>query len=304
MKYIPTRFKTLFDIDFLGRTWEYGGVTLLRAEKLYTANNYRAFLSAFRDNFPEYVYFCPFRKKEVISAPLDTVKRVYVPRESLRSLVELGSRDSLQETTLDLVNLLSDKSGIAIQDFGVHGSIALDMYTDKSDIDIVVYGAKNFRVLERTIDVLVKTKALTYQTKNRLDAVRHFRGRYRHKIFMYNAVRKPEEVSIEYGALEYSRIHPLRFRCTVKDDSEAMFRPATYEIEDYKPSNTRSEISKGLMPRLLVSMIGCYRNVARKGDKIEVSGTLERAANTKTGEAFYQVVVGTGVSEEESICPI
>jgi predicted nucleotidyltransferase len=40
-------------------------------------------------------------------------------------------------------------------------------------------------------------------------------------------------------------------------------------------------------------MIGCYRNVARKGQQIEVSGMLERVENTKTGKVTYQVVVGT-----------
>jgi predicted nucleotidyltransferase len=51
-------------------------------------------------------------------------------------------------------------------------------------------------------------------------------------------------------------------------------------------------------------MIGCYRNVARKGDKIQVSGMLERVEKTETGEAYYQVVVGTAESEEEHIWPV
>jgi len=51
----------------------------------------------------------------------------------------------------------------------------------------------------------------------------------------------------------------------------------------------------------VVSMIGCYRNIAKKGNKIKVSGTLERVENLKTGKIFHQVVVGTGASEEEHI---
>jgi predicted nucleotidyltransferase len=48
-------------------------------------------------------------------------------------------------------------------------------------------------------------------------------------------------------------------------------------------------------------MIGCYRNVAKRGSKIEVSGMLERVENVKTGEIFHQVVVGTGINEDEYI---
>jgi hypothetical protein len=275
---------------------------LFRAEKLYTSKNYQAFLETLRKHFPDYVYYCPYRGKQVISVPVSSVKNVYVPSECLRSLIKFTRKDSLQKMTLEFINLLSEESGIAIEDFGVHGSVALNMHTPKSDIDIAVYGAENFRKLERTIDKLVKEGALTYQCSNRLDAARHFKGRYKNRIFMYNAIRKPEEINTKYGLHKYTPFTPVNFSCVVKDDSEAMFRPATYRIEDHKPSSTASELPQDRTPRLVVSMIGCYRNVARKGDQIRVSGMLERVENLETSKVFYQVVVGTGTSEEESIC--
>lgn len=277
---------------------------LLRAEKLYTAENYQVFLEAFRKNFPNYVYFCPFREKDVISAPLSSIKKVFVPKERLRFLTELKRKDSLQKMTLDFINLLSGELGIAIEDFGVHGSVALGMHTPKSDIDIVVYGSRNFRRLEMTINKLVEAGTLSYVFNNRLDAARRFKGRFLNRIFMYNAIRKPEEVNSKYGEFKYSPLAPVKFQCTVKNDDEAMFRPAIYKIEDYKPIDSGSTLPKDEFPELVVSMIGCYRNVAKRGDKIRVSGMLERAENVETGEAFHQVVVGTSMSEEEHIWPL
>jgi predicted nucleotidyltransferase len=303
LKYIPAEFKELFNIKFLRRTWKYGETELFRAEKLYTAQNYQAFLQTFRSRFPDFVYFCPFRKKEVISAPLTCVKKVYVPSECLRSLERHKSRDGLQEASLDLIRLLTGESGIREENFGVHGSVALGTHTSKSDIDIVVYGATNFRILEQTVDRLVKTGTLSYQSNNRLDEVRRFKGRYKNRVFMYNAVRRLEEIATRYGTFSYLPIVPVRFTCAVKDDTEAMFRPAIYRIDDYEPSNEGSELPKRNVPREVVSMVGCYRNVARKGDKITVSGMLERVDNLETGESFSQVVVGTGNSEDEGICP-
>ncbi|MEM3700736.1 MAG: nucleotidyltransferase domain-containing protein [Candidatus Bathyarchaeia archaeon] len=304
LKYIPSKFRPLFNIQFLERSWKYGKLKLFRAEKLYTAKNYQEFLGAFRKSFPCYVYFCPYREKEVISAPLSSIKKVYVPRECLRLLIKAKSKDTLQKMTLDFISLLSSESSVAIEDFGVHGSIALNMHSSKSDIDIVVYGSQNFRKLEKTIDKLVKTGALNYVFKNRLYAARRYKGRYKNKIFMYNAVRKPEEVNTKYGEFKYKPLNPVKFQCTVKDDSEAMFRPAIYKIENYKPANPFSELPKELIPKLVVSMIGCYRNVAKKGNAINVSGILERVENVKTGEIFHQVVIGTGTSEEEHIWPV
>jgi predicted nucleotidyltransferase len=231
------------------------------------------------------------------------VKKVYVPSESLRSLQKLRNKDTLQEATLDFIRLLSSRSGISEEDFGVHGSVALGMHTSESDIDIVVYGAKNFRILEGTLDQLVKARVLSYQSNNRLDAARRFKGRYKNRVFMYNAIRKSEEIVTKYGLISYSTTVPVMFTCTVKDDKEAMFRPAIYRIENYRSCDEESDLETENLPTEVVSMIGCYRNVARQGDKIKVSGMLERAENLETGKSFNHVVVGTGINEEEGICP-
>jgi predicted nucleotidyltransferase len=304
LKYIPAKFKALFNVGFLERTWKYGETELFRAEKLYTAKNYQTFLESFRKNFPDYVYFCPFRKKAVISAPFALIKKVYVPQECLIALIKLEHKDSLQKTTLDFISLISNESGIAVKEFGVHGSIALNMHTPRSDIDIVVYGSSNFRRMEKTIGKLVEAGTLSYVFSNRLDAARRFKGRYLRKIFMFNAIRRPEEIRTKYGTFNYTTVAPVKFQCTVKDDSEAMFRPATYKIEDYKPVESTSELTKDKIPELVVSMIGCYRNIARTGSKIRVSGMLEKAEKVETGEVFHQVVVGTGTSEEEYLWPL
>lgn len=304
LKYIPHDKKTLFNIQFLERAWKYGDTRLYRAEKLYTAQNYQTFLSTFRKNFPFYVFLDPYREKEVITAPLDSIEKIYVPRECLMLLTEAERRDSLQELALKLVNLLSAESDIGLEDLGVHGSIALNMHSVKSDIDLVVYGSQNFRKLEETIDRLAKVGALSYVISNRLDAARRFKGRYMKKLFMYNAIRKPQEVKSKYGMFNYTPIKPIKCQCKIADDSEAMFRPAIYKIDDYIPTDTASMVPKETVPELVVSMIGCYRNVARKGDRIKVSGMLEHVENLENGDVFHQVVVGTGSSEEEHVWPL
>jgi predicted nucleotidyltransferase len=178
------------------------------------------------------------------------------------------------------------------------------MHTPESDIDLAVYGAQNFRKLEKTIGKLVEEGTLNYVVNNRLDAARLYKGRYLNKIFMYNAVRKPEEVNSKYGTQRYLPVTPVRFQCTVRDDSETMFRPAIYKIENYEPAHPASMLSEDKIPKLVISMIGCYRNIAKQGGKIEVSGMLERVESVKTGEIFHQVVVGTGINENEYIWPL
>ena len=287
----------------LERTWKYGETQLFRAEKLYTANNYKSFIETFRKNFPDYIYYCYLRNKELITAPLSLIDRVFVPKDRLAALRQVKNSDSLQRLALELLNMLSDASGVGLDDLGIHGSIALNMHAPESDIDFVVYGSENFRVVEDAIARLVNAGKLSYIISNRLDAARKFQGRYKGKIFMYNATRKPEEVKTRYGMARFSSIDPVQFQCTVSNDTEAMFRPATYKITSYKPLDAQSELPLDKIPDRVVSNIGCYRNVARQGSQIKVAGQLERVESIKTGAVFYQVVVGTATSEEEYIWP-
>jgi predicted nucleotidyltransferase len=304
LKYIPSEYQELFNVEMLERTWKFGDKKLFRAEKLYTAKNYQSFIETFRRNFPEYLFYCHLRHKELISAPINRIEKVFIPKERLKALMKVEKPDRIQTMALDLISMISKESGVGMEDLGVHGSIALDMHSEESDIDFVVLGSENFRKVEATIDRLVDAGILSYLFGNRLDKARKFKGKYKDKIWMYTATRKPEEFTLPYGTLRFSAMYPVKFQCTISDDSEAIFRPAIYRFTDYTPLDEKSEIPADRMPSYILSNIGCYRNVARKGDRVKVSGVLERIESNKTGEVSYQVVVGTATTEEEYVCPV
>jgi len=83
LKYIPSDYAGLFPIRYLERKWNLAGKRLFRAEELYTARNYQILIETLRRDFPGYVHLCPFRMKEVITTPLNSIKEVYVPRDQL-----------------------------------------------------------------------------------------------------------------------------------------------------------------------------------------------------------------------------
>jgi predicted nucleotidyltransferase len=303
LKYIPAKYKNLFNVEMLERTWRFGENQLFRAEKLYTAKNYQTFIEAFRKNFPNYIYYDQTRNKELITAPYETIEQVFVPKDRLVWLQNLPKHDNLQKLALQLINLIHKESNVPLIDLGIHGSIALNMHAPESDIDFVVYGTENFRQVEQAIQNLVNTAKLTYIAGNRIEAARKFQGRYQGKIFMYNATRKPNEVTTKYGDYTYTPLEPIRFTATICDDTQTMYRPATYKITNYRPQDPPSEIPLEQTPTQIISNIGLYRNIARTGQQIKAAGTLEKVQSTKNSETFYQVVVGTATSEEEYIWP-
>jgi predicted nucleotidyltransferase len=288
----------------LERTWKFGDKKLFRAEKLYTAENYKIFIETFKNRFPDYIYFCPFRNKELISAPIKNISQVFVPKDCLANLFKQKQLDCIQTLAFELISLLSKESGVQLAHFGMHGSIALNMHSEESDIDFVVYGSGNFRVVEETIVRLVNEGKLRYIFGNKLDRARKFKGKYKDKIWMFTAARLPNEVTDRYGEYRFLPVHPVKFQAVISDDTEAIYRPAIYRFSDYVPADEQSKLPAEQMPTRILSNIGCYRNVARKGDKVKVSGMLERMESTETGKSTYQVVVGTATSEEEQIWPM
>jgi predicted nucleotidyltransferase len=304
LKYIPSNRQSFFPIRFLRQKWKLGNIELSRPEKLYTAHNYQKFLETFRTNFPQYLHFSPYLNKEVLSVPYESIEKVYLPSVCLQKLFELDVKDGLQQEAVELVSLLSEESRVPLKDFGLHGSVGLNMHSQYSDVDLVVYGSSNFRKLEKTVDRLVKKDRLRYVFTKKIDRARKHRGRYRDRRFVYNAVRKPEEIAAQYGKFRYVPIKNVSFSCTVVDDSENMFRPAIYKIRYYQPDDKGSELAEEQVPTNVLSMIGYYRNVARQGEGIRVSGTLERVENIETGKAYHQVVVGTATREKEYIEPL
>jgi len=293
LKYVPTQLQPRFRIPFIKRRWKLGSINLARPEKLYSAKNLQTLTKIFHRDHPEYIFSCPFRQKKLICPPKSLIRTVYAPNQRLQSLLKKRNHDNLQELALEIISLLSSESNVPLEDFGIHGSIALDMHSDESDVDLVVYGAQNFRKLEATVYRLFQA--------GELEATRRNRGEYKGKVFVYNAVRKPQEVKAQYGDYKYLPVSRVSFRCTVEDDKEVVFRPAIYKISNYQPLNQASRLEKAETPQAVVSMIGLYRNVARKGEIIRVSGVLEQVEHLKTGRINYQVVVGSGTNEEEYV---
>lgn len=304
LKYIPSSLAHYFPIRFLKQKWNLGGLELSRPEKLYTANNYQKLLETVRKHFQNYLYFCPFRNKELLSVPLDQIDKVFLPGECLQNIFKTKIKDELQKEATEIVTLLSEESKVSIDDFGIHGSVGLNMHSEYSDIDLVVYGSENFKKLELAINRLANEGTVTHVCTKKIDYARKHRGRYNNRRFVYNAVRKYNEISSEYGKFRYIPIKNVSFECEIVDDKENMFRPAIYKIKNYLPDDLKSEISEKQTPINVVSMIGYYRNVARKGDVVKVSGTLERIENVKKIDESYQVVVGTATREKEYIEPV
>ena len=167
---------------------------------MYTAKNYQKVLETLKKNFPHYLYCCPFRGKEVLSVPLDKIKKVFLPEVCLQQIFDLENKDTIQKETAELVCLLSKKSKVPVSEFGIHGSVGLNMHSEYSDIDLVVYGSQNFKKLEGAINGLADKSVFSHVCTKKIDYARLHRGRYNDRRFVYNAEEKLRKLTPPTGS--------------------------------------------------------------------------------------------------------
>jgi len=296
LKYVPRGLSRKLHVEFLPFSWRYSEVELKRPKELFSPEGWRAIMDFLKAELPHYIFSCPFLGKEMIAVPLDRAERILVPSECLKALEKRKSLDRLERRALELVELLSSASGVPKEDFGLHGSIAMGMHGPWSDIDLAIYGSRSFRAVEKAVRALAEEGLVALDTSGGpLEARRGMRGLFKGSRFVYTAIRKPEEIRARYGERAYAPLAPVELSCTVVSDEEAMFRPAIYHVASCEPIGPWPEglPSPGEIS-VVACMVGLYRNVAKRGDRLRVMGMLERVLELPSGEEWYQVVVGSG----------
>jgi len=305
LKYIPKNFELLFPLNFQKTEWEMEGQKLIRPKELYTPENFRRILKVFYDHFQSYLYSCPYIGKTLIAVPIKSIKKIYSPQESLKKLLQERRWDSLESLAVTLIKLLSEVSSVPLEDFGIHGSIAMGMHSQFSDIDVAVYGANNFLQVKGGVEELAQHGLVQYLFEDRADEFRRNKGRFEGTKFVFNVVRKAGEIHEKYGQYRYQALRRLSFMCRISEDWESNFKPAIYGIIGYEPLEAYSELNSGEEPVELVSMIGRYRGIVRENQVVKAVGMLERVMNTENDSIKHRVVVGSiGASGEEYLWPV
>jgi len=313
LKYVP---------DPSGK-WGRGNIRFKRALRNYTMLDLLETLR-FLEHQPEYIYDSPVLSISMSAVPLNRISAHVKPERKLSQLIQMDELDVLQRKLVDVATLISDKSRVPIEYFGVTGSLLLDIHQDFSDIDLILHGMRNREAVKQALLRMAKeggsliqpfdderarqwclNKAemypLTYEEAAWILRRKWGRGTFRGTMFSVHPVKLEDDVSERYGDRIFKPEGIVTIKATVSDDSEADFLPSVYKVEDVK-------ILGGPMATDIyevASYEGLYGGVAEKDEKIIVCGKLESVVQTKIGQEYHRVVVGSKEAEgQDYIKPI
>ena len=265
---------------------------------------------------PQLIVFDPVFGETLCEVPANAITKHYQPVQKLKHLPERKKLTDLEREAVTLTETLREAAVIPWSSIGVSGSIMARLFTLQSDIDPLVYGAENCRKAYAALERLLKDEGSRFKpyTKTELQTLFEFRskdtrmrfedfvrveqrkafqGKYDGVDYFVRFVKDWSEMGEEYGDVIYTNAGYAKITATVADDSEALFTPCTYKLENVK-------VSEG--PRLepiteIVSFRGRFCQQARTGETIVAQGKVEHVKDTRNYYEHYRIIIGNSPSD-------
>ncbi len=272
---------------------------------------------------PQLIVDDPVFGETLCEVPIDTVVIHYNPIVKLQELRQARSLQDLERKVVQLAEALKEEANIPWSCIGISGSVMAGLFTLHSDIDPLVYGAENSRKAYVALQNLLqdeksqfkpytreelgtlfgfrsKDTIMSFEDFAHVESRKAFQGRYQGVDYFIRFVKDWNETTETYGDICYENAGYAKLTATVTDDSEALFTPCSYQIENV-------QVLEGANPQPIseiASFRGRFCEQAKAGEKIIVQGKVERVLNKKHGLEYYRVLIGNKPADFMSLLQI
>ena len=269
-----------------------------------------------QENMPNLIVHDPVFDENLCEVPYASVTRHYKPAEGLRKLRFSRKLTELETKALRFAESLKEAAGIPWNAVGISGSVLVGLSTSGSDIDPIVYGTGNARKAYVALEKLLKTQGsgltpynneelqtlfefrskdteMSFEDFARVESRKAFQGKFDGVDYFVRFMKDWREINEEYGDMCYKNSGYSRITARVKDDSEALFTPCVYTLDNVKVvEGSRLEpISE------IASFRGRFCQQARTGETVVAQGKIEHVINKKQNTWHYRMIIGNKPSD-------
>jgi len=236
--------------------------------------------SLLEKSYPQYLYqSTQFDTKFHAVAPKDITYH-HRPEVYLKTVLQREPKDDIERKLHSLCTIL-ERYDIDCSNLGLTGSMLINQHKATSDIDLVVYGREFFHHIRQAVALAVDEGQLEALDKSlMLENFQRRAGDLSLEEFSWHEYRKWNKAAIEgtkfdigmvcladeieHDEQQYQKQGIRTFDTTVIDDKRAFDFPAIYIVDD-------PQIKQ------IVSYTHTYVGQANTGEKIKVSGAVERS---------------------------
>ena len=253
----------------------------------FTTESANRFLS---EKHPQYLYHSRMLDVNVHAVPETLVRRLLKPVDTVKRLLGSDGGDDKTTTARSLVKLLLDR-GMTPDRSGITGSLMPGFHGGDSDIDIVIYGQREFWKLREIVKSLLSDDRYQLDDVMWWDAWKRRNCDLEFEEYKRYESRKFNKINFQGTKTDFSCIpdpgeiidikYPLRklpartVRCRVTDDSAVFSYPARYAVD-------HSEIQE------VLAYTATFTGQAFTGEEIEARGPVEVDDNNR-----IRMVIGT-----------
>jgi len=267
-----------------------------------------------QEEYPRYTIFYEPLQERFVGVPRTYIAKTRKPNKRFRQLIEKQPRDDLLKALHKVYSLVTSRSGLSENDFGVFGSLLHGFYHPKfSDLDLIVYGREKLGRLCETLEDLYGEEG---PLRNEFESEKAVEGKlwkfvnYSPKEFLWHQQRKmiyalfedvegARIIKTEFEPVKdwkeiYNEYNPntrvvkrgwIKVVARVTDDQDAPFIPSIYQIEPIRIL----EGSKVENIQRILSYVEEFRMQAKKDERVYVEGNLEEVITpTRT---FHQITL-------------
>ena len=262
-------------------------------------------------NAPQLIVTDPVFGEALCEVPVADVMDHYEPAKKLAALRKANHLAVLERKAASLAETLKKAADFPWSSVGVSGSIMAELFTLQSDIDPIIYGSKNCRKAYTTLQHLLddgesrfkryttselrvlfdfrsKDTMMSFEDFEKVEGRKAFQGKFEGVDYFVRLVKDWSEVGENYGDVCFKNVGYARITATVADDSEALFTPCTYHVEDVRvvrgpPMEPIEEV---------VSFRGRFCKQAQTGEAIMAQGKIEYVTDTRDAREYYRLILG------------
>lgn len=265
-----------------------------------------------RSNFPQYHFFSPEYDMELQCVKNEDIRRIYSPRDYLKSLKEIEKLTKTEELSLELCKLFSTEGEIPTDQIGITGSPMIGLNLSDSDIDLIIYGtrcSKDFQYHLREIfnknnqlrmynleeyKVHYKWRVggsdIPFAQFVKTEKRKLHQGKFHGRDFFIRYIKSPNDWKGDYYQYQFKNLGRISLIAKTLDVEDSIFTPCSYKINCLKIYKNQTDSIKNYEKlNEVVSYRGRFCEQAQKGERFLIEGKLEKVIY-KSRE-YYRIIL-------------
>jgi len=274
-----------------------------------------------REKYPEYLFFSKELDLEVQGVKKEEVKKVYTPQNCFKKLLEKNLSSIIEKRSRELCELFISQGNLSEGSIGITGSIMVELNTEESDIDIIIYGTETgMKFQETLVKVFEKSNNcrkynideykshynwrvggsdIPFEDFLRSEQKKQHQGKYMDNDFFIRYIKSPNDWNGNFYDYQYKNFGRIKLKAHVIDSKDSIFTPCSYKINPLKileSSNNSNKINIKDISEIS-SFRGRFCEHARENETVLVEGKLEKVIFKKELE-YFRVLLSDQIQDK------